>query len=218
METKERINKIRKIIKGKCKTLSVKGGRGTATGWIEISGSGAGGEFTDTERKVLTELGISYGANYSVMDYGLQLEFLDRVKEYGLNNEEILHTRMEVLNKIKTPRVGDYLIDGKKVSRITHIWEDENGEIFQLQDGGGEHGQFYLDHGFVSYSGSLDSGVNLPEKKIIKLKEKKEGKVWFFSGDIWGAGRGVDFYVPFRVYKVADIEMKETKKESEEVD
>jgi hypothetical protein len=56
---------IRKALKTKCKTLSVRIGRGTAYGWIDIRGSGRWGEFTEAERKTLDEVGLGYGANFS---------------------------------------------------------------------------------------------------------------------------------------------------------
>lgn len=66
-EHKEKIKLLRKWIKKVAPTVSVRMGRGTAWGWVEISGSGYGGKFTDKEKKDLDSLGFSYGGNFSVI-------------------------------------------------------------------------------------------------------------------------------------------------------
>lgn len=66
-EHKEKIKLLRKWIKKVIPTVSVRMGRGTAWGWVEITGSGYGGKFTDKERKDLDALGFSYGGNFSVI-------------------------------------------------------------------------------------------------------------------------------------------------------
>ena len=62
----EMVAMIRNIIKsGHGKTLSVKRGRGTAYGWIDISGSGKWGEFTELEREHMAGLGFdNMGGNH----------------------------------------------------------------------------------------------------------------------------------------------------------
>ena len=61
---KEQIKIIRKEIKKVAPKVSVRMGRGTAWGWVDISGSASEwGIFTDEEREALTELGIRCGAN-----------------------------------------------------------------------------------------------------------------------------------------------------------
>lgn len=61
------IKGIRKVLKAKCPKLSVTRARGTAYGWIDISGSGEFGEFTDKEREVLKSLGLQPGGNFCVI-------------------------------------------------------------------------------------------------------------------------------------------------------
>ena len=64
METKQEIAEIRKAIKAKIPTVSVRNGRGTAWGWVEIWGSEAGtGMFTAAEREGLKALGMNPGGN-----------------------------------------------------------------------------------------------------------------------------------------------------------
>ena len=63
MSTKEEAEIIRRHLKSLCKTLSVRLGKGTAYGWIRIRGSGPCGDFTDTENKILTEIGLTTGMN-----------------------------------------------------------------------------------------------------------------------------------------------------------
>lgn len=63
-DTIDQIALARKLVKAKCKTLSVRNDRGTAYGWIDIRGSKSEwGEFTEEEKKALEELGLRYGLN-----------------------------------------------------------------------------------------------------------------------------------------------------------
>jgi len=114
-----------------------------------------------------------------------------------MTNEQIFNDRVEALNKITTPRVGDFLkLPYGLYTRFTHEWDDS------IQTGGSEHGSYYLGDGYCSYSGGLDSGVKF--KDIQPTSETKEGKVWFFDKNMSGADRGVDFKIPFRVYELKE--------------
>lgn len=64
---KAQVAVIRQIVKGKCPTLHVRNGRGTAWGWVEISGSLEYGHFTEAEKRALESLGLSYGLNFAVI-------------------------------------------------------------------------------------------------------------------------------------------------------
>ena len=62
MSLKREAKKIRKIIKNKCPTVSVKMGKGTAREYVDIAGSkDKFGRFTSTEKRCLTSLGIKTG-------------------------------------------------------------------------------------------------------------------------------------------------------------
>lgn len=54
----EMVAKIRKYIKAKSPTLSVKKGRGTAGAWIDVDGSLEFGRFTEAEKDAAIELGL----------------------------------------------------------------------------------------------------------------------------------------------------------------
>ncbi len=111
----------------------------------------------------------------------------------GNRNEQILNERIKAYNKLKWARIGDYLYYKGEYVRFTHDWGDS------LQTSEGE-GSFYLGKGYVSYSGSLNTGLS---KELIQYAGKRKlGRVWFFDSDVWGAGRGVNFEIPFRVFKV----------------
>jgi len=56
---------IRKALKTLCPSLSVRRDRGTAAMWIDITGSGKYGEFTEAEKQALEKFGIPYGANFA---------------------------------------------------------------------------------------------------------------------------------------------------------
>ena len=114
-------------------------------------------------------------------------------------NKSILKERMKEFNKINKPKVGEFLKFEGEYVRFTHDWEDS------LQTGEGD--SFYLNCcGRLSYSGSLNHGVQMDVLEVTK--ERRKGKVWFFDKDIAGAGRGVDFLVPFRVWKIKRTELK----------
>jgi hypothetical protein len=62
----EQIALIRKLIKEKCPTVSVRCGKGTAWGWVDIWGSADEFKtFSETERKALSDLGLNCGGNCS---------------------------------------------------------------------------------------------------------------------------------------------------------
>jgi len=64
MDAKEQVKIIRREIKKVAPKVSVKMARGTAWGWIDISGSATKwGIFTDAEKQALETLGIAHGMN-----------------------------------------------------------------------------------------------------------------------------------------------------------
>ena len=113
-------------------------------------------------------------------------------------NIEILAISEKALNDKKGPRVGDYL--KMPHGEYTRFTESYSGG---LQTGGHEMSRFYLaQSGFVSYSGSLDSGVKVADIRLTD--EVKTGLIWFFSGNN-SRGRGaVEFQINFRVYELIE--------------
>lgn len=68
-----------------------------------------------------------------------------------------------------------------------------------------EHSYFAGRLGSVNYSGGLESDI--PWDQIIEKKgERIPGRFWFFHHNRSGAGRGVDFYMPCRVFSVIEAE------------
>lgn len=116
------------------------------------------------------------------------------------SNDEILAYRRALYDRIQGPRVGDFLrlprIDERipEFTRFTHEWDTT------LQTGGSRYGGFYLSESYISYSGGLHPG--LAKADIVATDETTEGQVWFFDGNIAGAGRGVYFQIPFRIFTV----------------
>jgi len=99
------------------------------------------------------------------------------------------------------PRVGDFVImpDGTK-RRCAHAWDDG------MQTSGG--GSFSVGrNGRASMSGSLYPSQLWEYFKDTGLVEP--GRFWFFHHGISGAGRGVDVYLPCRVYRLCPFEMTE---------
>jgi hypothetical protein len=99
------------------------------------------------------------------------------------------------------PRVGDFVImPNGAIERCAHGWDDG----MQTCMGGSFH---ILGSGNASMSGSLN-GAQLWEY-FTPTEETKPGRFWFFSHNIAGAGRGVDLYLPCRVYKLEPFTMTE---------
>lgn len=112
----------------------------------------------------------------------------------------MLAERMEALDRIEGPRVGDFVrfADGVE-RRISHHWTDGEGWDGGIQTSDG--GSWYLGNGYVSMSGSLYGCI--PTDSLKLTDERKRGSVWIFHHDFAGAGRGVDLDAEFRVYVCA---------------
>ena len=119
-------------------------------------------------------------------------------------NEQILAARIAARDRIPGPRVGDFLrlprIDDRQpeFTRLTHLWSfgdpDDNA-----QTGGGKNGSYYLaEGGGLSYSGGLDPGVKIAD--LLPTPDTMEGRIWFFDRDYAGAGRGMNFMIPCRIF------------------
>jgi len=119
-----------------------------------------------------------------------------KVKE----NQWLVDRNMKVYDKQKGVRVGDFVKDKDgKVYRIAYIWRDEHNKPFawQTEDGSGS---FYLGNGYMSMSGSLNSGFQ--EGSEFKQIGTKMGSCWVFDNDFAGAGRGVDTNAKFRLFRL----------------
>lgn len=104
------------------------------------------------------------------------------------------------------PRVGDFVqMPNGTQRRCAHAWDDG----MQTCDGG----SFSIStSGRASMSGSL-----YPSQLWDYFKDtghRKKGRFWFFSHGRAGAGRGVDFYLPCRVYRLEPFEMTEAEARS----
>jgi hypothetical protein len=112
--------------------------------------------------------------------------------EFDAIDQRIVDQRAAELNRIHTPRVGDWVVFADGVQRrISHLWDDGA----QTSD----DGRFYLDDGAVSFSGSLYPSVAL--HTLTATGEQRLGSVWIFHHDQWARGNGVDTHIPFRVYR-----------------
>lgn len=108
-------------------------------------------------------------------------------------NENILVERQAILDTIEGIRVGDFVKCGDKIARVAHHW----GDRVQLTDGR-YSGSFYLGRGYISYSGSLNSGIEV--EKFHATNEVMEGNVWFFSQDHSMAHNGYYTKAQFKVW------------------
>ena len=74
MSVKADTAKIRKIIKNRCPTVSVKMAKGTAYGWVDIWSKGV--RFTDAEKKCLKSFGFTPGSNAAGLMPGERKAFI----------------------------------------------------------------------------------------------------------------------------------------------
>jgi len=122
----------------------------------------------------------------------------ERVIKAAETDLKIFNERLDNFDAVKGAKVGDWIkgYDGK-MTRFTHAWGDG------IQTGGGM-GSFYLcSNGYASYSGGLDSSV--PYDLIELTDDYKDGQFWIFHKEWSGAGRGVYYNHPCRVWRMKTI-------------
>src|SRR5215475_5207388 len=125
------------------------------------------------------------------------------MEKFDTLDAEILAQRQELFNAIEGPRVGDFLLTADGYLRFTHDWGDAIQTTVHPGHPCNSDASFYLSkNGHVSFSGSLDPSID--KSNLIETEEKQEGCFWFFHHDFWGAGRGVNFRISCRVFKLID--------------
>lgn len=104
--------------------------------------------------------------------------------------EQVLTKRENIMK----PRNGDYVrFPTGEIERVSHNW----GDAFQTSPVWA--GSFYLGgHGDASFSGGLNPSI--PFDSLTLGDEIMSGEFWFFHHNSPGAGRGVYFKIPCRVY------------------
>lgn len=113
----------------------------------------------------------------------------------------LVASRRVALDAVAGPRVGDFVIfaDGvtRRISHVWDCWEDMPASVQTSDDG-----SYYLGDGYVSMSGGLHPGI--PSDTLTLTDELRPGAVWIFHHDLWGAGRGVETEIPFRVFTTTE--------------
>ncbi|TQM89800.1 hypothetical protein [Roseinatronobacter monicus] len=116
-------------------------------------------------------------------------------------NTAIAVTTQAAREQMTGPRIGDFIemTDGS-LQRFCN--KTKHG--MQTTEGGSFH---VTSTGTASYSG----GLNPPQmmERIEDTGATKRGRFWFFSHAIAGAGRGVDVFLPCRVYRLTELSMTE---------
>lgn len=119
---------------------------------------------------------------------------------FDQQDAEILAQRQESILARKGPIQGDFIrFQDGSLKRIAHVWRDENDNPEYIQptyyDG---DGSFYLGNGYMSYSGSLDTGI--PWTMFAPTTETIPGHVWFFHHDYPRCQGGVQAKVNCHVW------------------
>lgn len=84
---------IRKELRKRGFTGSVRHGRGTAYGWVEIRGSEDGGVFTERERAVLSAEGLAGGGNFCVIAPEARAVWVARLEGRAPDPADVAHMR-----------------------------------------------------------------------------------------------------------------------------
>jgi len=107
-------------------------------------------------------------------------------------DQEIIRKLIITRDQIGKPRIGDYVrFPTGQLERFSHDWGDG------LQTSAG--GSFFLcTNGGASFSGGLNPCT--PADKLKLTNATLPGSFWIFHHDIAGAGRGVYFKIPCRVF------------------
>ncbi len=125
----------------------------------------------------------------------------DRRPELDDRDHAIIASRLAAFDEEPDVRVGDYVDFADGVSRrVSHVFPREWGDDYGVQTSDG--GSFYLDEGFVSFSGSLYGPV--PHRTLTPTERRRPGRVWIFHHDWPERDNGVHDEIPFRVYQCAE--------------
>ncbi len=121
--------------------------------------------------------------------------------EMDNRDREIIARRLAAYDEYPDVRVGDYVdfTDGV-TRRVSHVYPPEWGDEYGVQTS--HSGSFYLDDGYVSFSGSLHRPV--PHRTLSLTEQRRPGRVWIFHHDWPAASNGVEDEIPFRVYHCSE--------------
>lgn len=159
--------------------------------------------------------GPQFGPYSAPSEKAAQIAILNHLVDSGLmapdeNNGHLDARNAEIAAEILAawnahdgkPRVGDFVrMPNGMLRRCAHAWDDG----MQTSDGG----SFSITKtGQASMSGSLYPSQLW--EYFHDTGETKKGRFWFFSHGIAGAGRGVDFFLPCRVYELRPFAMTES--------
>ncbi len=115
------------------------------------------------------------------------------MKNLDIENKKLAEIATQARDAMSGPRLGDYVVfPCARIERISYDW----GDGMQTSPGG----SFFLyNNGYCSFSGGLNPAVPINSLQLTEIVVP--GDFWFFDKGIPGAGRGVYFEAPCRVYK-----------------
>jgi len=118
--------------------------------------------------------------------------------QFDAEDAAILKIREQAFNAVDGPRVGDFLRTSEGMLRFTHDWGDSIQTTVTAKHPCYGDASFYLSDGYASFSGSLAPSIS--KELLANTGETEEGCFWFFHHNWAGAGNGVDFRIPCRVF------------------
>lgn len=153
--------------------------------------------FVDALYRIAREGGPSHGPGCWTIRTDRRFGRGPKPPELDERDKALLVRKTTELDAIPGPRVGDYIVFADGVARrISHIWDWNVPEEVSIQTS--TDGSFYLGSGYMSFSGSLYSGV--PGTSLTLTSERRKGSAWFFHHDHAQANNGVYVDVDCRVY------------------
>lgn len=110
-------------------------------------------------------------------------------------DQDLLAAIVALREQLQGPRIGDYVLFASgQLERFSHQWP-EGMQTSPM-------GSFYLSgSGRSSFSGGLNPATPIGELKLTPVS--LHGQFWFFHHGRSGAGRGVYFMIPCRVFRTA---------------
>lgn len=112
----------------------------------------------------------------------------------------ILAERQRGLDQREGIDVGDFILDGDKVLRVTHNWGDSVQTTCRRYSVS-EDASFYLgEDGYVSFSGGLDPAI--PKTRFELTDERRDGSCWFFSQNMSMAHNGHHVTAKWKVWRL----------------
>jgi len=120
-------------------------------------------------------------------------------------DQTIFEERQAAFMARTEPKQGDFIrFRNGTIKRIAHVWTDQEGRAESIQPTMYKgDSSFYLGEGYMSFSGSLNSGIDA--SRFTRTNETMLGAAWFFHHDLARASNGVSVQVTCPVWYCNEV-------------